>query len=116
MIHVRGIELWGHCGVTAEERQIGQRLIIDVELEPVQAVGVATDELNDTIDYGEVVSIVRAAVEGGQYKLLERLVGVLRERLCAAFSVQAVKVSVTKPAPPVGLPIGGATVEAVWRA
>ena len=36
-ISVEGIELRGRCGVSAEERAVGQTLVVDVRLEPGSA-------------------------------------------------------------------------------
>lgn len=115
LICLQGIELWGHCGVTEEERAVGQRLVVDVRLTPAEAPGLRTDDVADTVDYGAVVAIVRAAVEGREYRLIERLADEIAGRLAAGFSVSELAVTVCKPAPPVGLPIGAAVVEVVRR-
>jgi dihydroneopterin aldolase len=113
---VEGIELWGRCGVSDEERAVGQRIAIDVRLVPVHAPGLVSDELAGTIDYGEVVALVRDAVEGREYRLIERLADEICSRLWSAFALLEAAVVVRKPAPPVGLPIGAAVVEVVRRA
>jgi len=114
-IGVEGVELWGRCGVTEEERAVGQRLVVDVLLEPVETAGLQTDDLAGTVDYGAVVALVREAVEGSEYRLLERLADEIAGRLTTAFALREVVVTVRKPAPPVGLPIGAARVEVVRR-
>ena len=63
-ISVEGIELRGRCGVTAEERAVGQTLIVDVHLEPVACPGAQSDDLAGTVDYGWVVDVVRGIVRG----------------------------------------------------
>jgi len=114
-IGVEGVELWGRCGVTEEERAVGQRLVVEVRLEPVETSGLRTDDLAGTIDYGAVVALVREAVEGREYRLLERLADEIAARLTVAFAVREVSVTVRKPAPPVGSPIGAAWVEVARR-
>lgn len=114
-LRVKGIDLWGRCGVTTEERAVGQRLVVDVRLEPVDISGTATDELDGTVDYGAVVAVVREAVEGAEYRLIERLADEICRRLLGSFELREVAVAVSKPAPPVGLPIGGAVAEVVRR-
>jgi dihydroneopterin aldolase len=115
-IRVAGVELWGSCGVSDEERAVGQRIVVDVRLVPVEAPGLATDELAGTIDYGEVVALIRDAVEGHEYRLIERLADEICGRLWSAYVLLEAAVVVRKPAPPVGLPIGAAAVEVVRRA
>ncbi len=114
-IGVEGVELWGRCGVTEEERAVGQRLVVEVLLEPVETAGLQTDDLAGTVDYGAVVAVIREAVEGREYRLLERLADEIAGRLTTELSVREVSVRVRKPAPPVGSPIGAAWVEVVRR-
>jgi len=115
-LRVEGIGVWGRCGVSEEERAVGQRLVVDVRLIPRCVSGATSDELNDTVDYGEVVGVVRGAAEDVEYRLIERLADEICGRLLAAFSLEEVAVRVCKPAPPVGIPIDGASAEVVRRA
>jgi 7,8-dihydroneopterin aldolase/epimerase/oxygenase len=114
-LRVEGIDLWGRCGVTDAERAVGQRLVVDVRLVPAHAPGLTSDELTGTVDYGGIVGIVREAVEGGEYRLIERLADEICGRLWKAYAPAEAAVTVRKPAPPVGLPIGAATAEVVRR-
>jgi dihydroneopterin aldolase len=114
-IALEGIELWGRCGVSAEERAVEQRLVVDVFLRPTTTRALASDELADTIDYGTVAALAYAAVERGEYKLIEHLAAVIADDLLAALAVAEVRVMVRKPSPPVGLPVAAARVEVVRR-
>jgi dihydroneopterin aldolase len=111
IIALEGIELWGHCGMTAEERVVGQRLVVDVRLRPQAAHALGSDDLADTVDYGAATAIVEAAVAAGTYKLIERLAAVIADDLLALLPVDEAHVTVRKPAPPVGVPVGAALVE-----
>ena len=82
-ISVPGITLRGRCGVTPEERAIGQTLVVDVLLEPVSCPGAETDDLEGTVNYSRVVDLVRGIVEGGEFHLLERLATVIADALWA---------------------------------
>ncbi len=110
-IVIEDIRLRGRCGVTAEERAVGQVLAVDVRLEPVACAGTLTDDLDGTVDYGHVVRLVRGIVEGGEYRLLERLATVIADALWDAFELAALKVAVAKAAPPVVVPVAAARVE-----
>jgi dihydroneopterin aldolase len=115
-ISVEGIELRGRCGVTPEERAVGQTLVVDVRLEPVACPGALSDDLTGTIDYGWVVDLVRGIVERNQFKLLERLAEVIADALWGQLDLALLEVSVRKPAPPVAIPIAAARVEVVRTA
>jgi dihydroneopterin aldolase len=112
-ITVEGIELRGRCGVTAEERAVGQVLVVDVRLEPACCPGAESDDLAGTLDYGRVVDVVRGVVEGSEFKLLERLATVLADALWSEADLAFLEVAVAKPSPPVAIPIAAARVEVV---
>ncbi len=115
-IIVDGIELRGRCGVTAEERAIGQTLSVDVRLDPPQHGAGHSDDLADTVSYSLIVDYVREVVEGGEFHLLERLATVICDGLWERFHPVFVEVAVSKIAPPVKLPIHAARVEVVRTA
>jgi 7,8-dihydroneopterin aldolase/epimerase/oxygenase len=113
---VRGIALRGRCGVTAEERAVGQTLVVDVHLTPCTSRAAETDALDDAVDYARVVDTVRDVVEGGEFHLLERLATAIADRVWEAFPVTALRVAVAKLAPPVAVPVEAARVEVARRA
>jgi dihydroneopterin aldolase len=115
-IGLDGIELRGHCGVTPEERAVGQRIVVDVSLVPREAPGVDSDDLAGTVNYSEVAETVKAAVEEHEYNLIERLAAVIAEELFAAHHLSEVTVRVRKPAPPVSIPVEAAWAEVARRA
>ena len=115
-ISVEGIQLRGRCGVTPEERAVGQTLIVDVRLEPVACPGAQSDDLSGTIDYGWVVGVVRGVVESHEFRLLERLADVIADALWDPIDLESLEVAVSKPAPPVAIPIAAARVEVVRTA
>jgi hypothetical protein len=53
-IEIVGLSLFTHHGVTAAEREIGQRLVLDVRFEVGEPDALITDRVEDTVDYGEV--------------------------------------------------------------
>jgi len=112
-ISVPGITLRGRCGVTPEERAIGQTLVVDVRLEPRSCTGAETDDLEGTVNYSRVVDTVRGIVEGGEFHLLERLATVIADALWDLAELARVEVAVAKVAPPVSVPVGAARVEVV---
>jgi dihydroneopterin aldolase len=115
-IVLNGIELRGRCGVTAEERALGQTLSVDVRLDPQPRGAGRTDDLGDTVNYSQVVNYVRGVVEGGEFHLLERLATVICDGLWEEFDPVLVEVAVSKIAPPVSLPVHAARVEVVRTA
>ena len=113
-IAVEGLRLRGRCGVTAEERALGQTLVIDVRLVPSSCPGADSDQLEDTLDYGGVVELVSETVAAAEFRLLERLVTVLADRLWQP-GLDELVVRVRKLDPPVAAPAEAAVVELVRR-
>jgi len=113
-IDITGLSVYTHHGVTAAEREVGQRLLIDIGFELDVCDATVTDELDDTVDYGAVCEQVWLAAQKKSYKTLERLCGAIADHLMDHFGVDSVMVRATKPEPPIPLPVGDVAVE-VWK-
>ena len=50
-IEISGLSLFTHVGVSAAEREVGQRLLLDLRLEVGECDATVTDRIEDTIDY-----------------------------------------------------------------
>jgi 7,8-dihydroneopterin aldolase/epimerase/oxygenase len=110
-VELRGISLYTHHGVTDAEREVGQRIEIDVTLEVPDCAAVRTDELADTVDYSEVCDLVVEAATETSYKTLERLAAVIGERLVERFGLTLAVVRAAKPEPPLPVAIADAAAE-----
>ena len=53
-VEIIGLSLYTHHGVTAAEREIGQRIVIDARFDVGEVDALVTDRVEDTVDYGEV--------------------------------------------------------------
>ena len=113
-VEVNGLSLYTHHGVSAAEREIGQRLILDIRLELGEADATVTDRLEDTVDYARVCEVAALVATQRSDKTLERLCAAIADRLLRDFNVQAVYVKAAKPEPPIPLPVEDVSVE-VWR-
>jgi 7,8-dihydroneopterin aldolase/epimerase/oxygenase len=113
-VEVSGLSLYTRHGVSAAERELGQRLLFDISLELVECDATVTDRIEDTIDYAEVCEQVALAAQERSYRTLERLCSAVADRLADRFRPDVVHVKATKPAPPIALPVEEVSVE-VWR-
>ena len=113
-IEIVGLSLYTHHGVTAAEREIGQRLVMDVRFDVGEPDALSTDRVEDTVDYGEVCQVIALIAQQRSYKTLERLCAVIADRLAARFGAESVTVKAAKPEPPIPLPVEEVSVE-VWR-
>jgi 7,8-dihydroneopterin aldolase/epimerase/oxygenase len=110
-VEIRGLSIYTHHGVTEAEREVGQRLELDVSFDVPDCDAVLTDRLDDTVDYSEVCDIVALAATERNYKTLERLCHVVAERLVQRFACESVRVRAAKPEPPIPLAIEEVAVE-----
>ncbi|MDQ5894591.1 MAG: 7,8-dihydroneopterin aldolase/epimerase/oxygenase [Actinomycetota bacterium] len=115
IIRLEGVIAHTNHGVTEAEQQLGQRMIFDLEMEPIACGATESDDVNDTVDYGEVTAWLVESAMDTSYRTLERLVTVLAEGLLARFSLRSVRVRATKPEPPVPVTMDGASVEVFRR-
>ena len=99
-VEIRGLSIYTHHGVTEAEREIGQRLLLDISFDVPSCDAVLTDRLEDTIDYSEACDIVALAATERSYRTLERLAHVIAERLAERFGCEVVRVRAAKPEPP----------------
>ena len=102
IIRIAGIKSFGHHGALPEEKRLGQRFTVSVDLEVDTRPAAATDDLNKTVDYAEVIRTVEGQLTGKHVYLIETLAQQIAARILATFPVtQAVTVEVTKPFAPV---------------
>jgi dihydroneopterin aldolase len=93
-IEIAGITLHGLHGVLDEERRDGQLFTFDVVLELDEP---ATDDIDATVDYRDVVACVREVSDGTAFQLLESLAAAVADELKRRFPVGGVSVRVGKP-------------------
>jgi 7,8-dihydroneopterin aldolase/epimerase/oxygenase len=113
-IEIVGLSVYTHHGVTEAEREIGQRLVFDVDFDLDDCDATVTDRVEDTIDYGDVCEQVNFAAQERSYKTLERLCSAVADRLIERYDIESVTVRAAKPEPPIALPVEEVAVE-VWK-
>lgn len=101
LIFLRGMVFYGYHGATPQEKELGQRFVVDLELEVDLKVPGASDDLKDTVDYSRVYWAVKETLEGPSHNLLESLAGEVARGLLSNFPLDGVRVRVTKPHVPI---------------
>jgi 7,8-dihydroneopterin aldolase/epimerase/oxygenase len=113
-IEISGLSLYTHMGVTQAEREVGQRLIVDLRLDIGECDATVTDRIEDTVDYAQVCELVYLVSQQREYRTLERFCAAVADRLVDRYELHAVWVKAAKPEPPIALNVGEVSVE-VWR-
>lgn len=110
-ILLHGAQFFARHGVSDEERRVGGRFVVDVELSCDLARAGKSDNLQDTISYAELYNLVREIVEGESFRLVERLAETIAHQVLTVFSAEAVLVRVKKQPPPLEGIVDSAGVE-----
>jgi dihydroneopterin aldolase len=109
-IELTGLRVRGFHGVYPEERRDGQDFVVDVALELDLAIPAASDDVTDTVHYGELSQGLGAVIAGDPVDLLETLAARLIEVCLADARVQAATVTVHKPQAPIPLSFADVSV------
>lgn len=100
-LHINGIRAYGYVGALPEEQVLGQWFSVNITLWIDLAKAAESDRLDDTRDYGSIVSDTQHLIRTAQFALIERLAGAIAN-LCLQYEdVAQVRVQLTKEVPPI---------------
>ncbi len=89
---------YGYHGVFAEERSLGQRFIVSLQLTTYAEHDSEIHKLEDTVDYTKVYALLKEIMESDQFHLLESVANAILDRVLAEFSlVCKAEVFIQKP-------------------
>jgi 7,8-dihydroneopterin aldolase/epimerase/oxygenase len=114
MIHLRGLEFYAYHGALPEEQVLGQKFLIDMDLVLDLSQAGTTDQVEDTIHYGEVYQVIKACVTGDKHQLIEHLAEKIARQVLEQFFCTSVRVEVHKPQAPIPGIFKDISVE-IWR-
>jgi 7,8-dihydroneopterin aldolase/epimerase/oxygenase len=109
-IVLTGLRAWGYHGVYESERATGQEFIVDARLELDLAPAGASDDVADTVHYGELASDLVGIVTGEPVNLIETLAARLADACLHDPRVSAATVTVHKPGAPIPHPFADVSV------
>jgi len=100
-IRLTGLRVRGRHGVYDFERADGQDFVIDAELELDLAPAAASDDVADTVHYGELAGRLAEIIAGEPVNLIETLAERLATVCLADTRVGVATVTVHKPQAPI---------------
>ena len=105
------MRFYAHHGCFEEERTIGTRFSVDVQMDAPELLTAAiSDNLEDTINYQEVYHIVAHEMQQSSH-LLEHVAGRMVKALKTRFPTTGkIKVSISKLNPPLGGEVGASRI------
>ncbi|KAL1515261.1 hypothetical protein AB1Y20_001894 [Prymnesium parvum] len=97
-ILLKGLQFHGYHGALPEERAIGQKFRVDVELHTDLRAAGRSDDLKDTVNYVSVFELIRSHMEGSPKALLEAVAhDLILDILQEHKSVETARVRICKP-------------------
>ncbi|SMC19955.1 dihydroneopterin aldolase / 2-amino-4-hydroxy-6-hydroxymethyldihydropteridine diphosphokinase [Clostridium acidisoli DSM 12555] len=111
-IFIKDLQVYGYHGVNKEEKEMGQRFLISLELYMDLSMAGQSDDLNKTVNYAEICERVEAKFKEEKFDLIEAAAENVATFVLNTFNlVNGVKVNIKKPWAPIGKPLDYAGVE-----
>ncbi|HEU0102594.1 MAG TPA: dihydroneopterin aldolase [Mycobacteriales bacterium] len=112
-IVLTGLRVRGRHGVLPQERRDGQDFVVDVALGLDLRPAAASDDVADTVHYGELAQRLADVVGGEPVDLIETLAERLAQVCLADRRVGSAEVTVHKPSAPIALEFADVCVTVV---
>lgn len=101
-ITLKNMVFFGYHGALKEEREIGGRFEVDIDLIGDFSAASVTDDLSDAVDYQKAYVLIKQKIEGSKYHLIEKIAGDVAKEILSAFTVNKVNVRIRKRNVPIG--------------
>ena len=99
-IELNKIQALGKIGVLPEEKKREQPFEVDLAIETDLSLAGSSDDLDDTINYGEITELVAAIIRNETHQLLEKVATRIATEVLAIPAVRGVHITVRKMRPP----------------
>ena len=108
---LNNMRFFGYHGLYPEEKTLGQRFEVDLEVRGAFAAGAAADDPGLLIDYTQLYKTVRDVVTGESCDLVEAMAERVARAIGSNFAPIEVTVRIRKPHPPIDADFDGIEVE-----
>ncbi len=115
-VFIRDLSMDAVIGVFGWERQVRQRITINLEMGTDITQAAKTDDLKYTLDYKAISQIIRTLVEDNQPQLVETLIELIANTVMKEFNIPWLRISIAKPGAVRGSAAVGVTIERGERA
>jgi dihydroneopterin aldolase len=110
-VFIHGLEVRTLIGIHAWERELKRPLVIDLDLGVDTRAAASSDQVTDAVNYAAVSERVREIALTLQPALLETLAEKIADALLAEFTIEQVRVSISKPGAVAGVKAVGVRIE-----
>ena len=108
---IRNLELYASIGVSAAEREVGQRLLVNLEVGYDLSIAGQSDEITNTISYSNLARLIQKIGTTTECRLLEYMAEQMCEAILTTFPVTSVGLQLLKKPPPTEIMMEAAGVE-----
>ena len=109
-IRINGIEVFAYHGVLADEKETGQRFLVDLELGLDLSSAGSSDDLAKTVDYGSLAQRIHDLVASERWDLIETVASHVADAVLEDARVETVVATVHKPQAPIPVTFGDVSV------
>lgn len=111
-IYIKNLEIFANHGVLDEEKKLGQKFIISLELSLSLRQAAIHGNLNETVNYAKLCCEIETEFKKEKYDLIETAAEKIAEFILLNYEiVENIKVLLKKPWAPIGKPVEYAAVE-----
>ena len=98
-ISLQGIEIFGRIGVTADERRIGRKFVVDIEIQTSLQKASQKDDIQEVLNYELLAHAVHKMLKK-EYRLLEAAARAIGEEIITkAPQLEKMKIRISKHSP-----------------
>jgi dihydroneopterin aldolase len=111
LIRIEQMEFYSYHGCFEEERIVGNRFIVDLEMETEMSRACETDRIGDALNYQTAYDLIKEEMKTNSY-LLEHIAARILGSLFNSFTqLEKATVKVSKMNPPMGGKINSVSIE-----
>lgn len=118
IIKIKDLEVFGNHGVYKEENILGQKFLISADLYGDLSKAAKFDDIESSVNYGEVCQFIKKETQKNTFKLIESLTQHLATSILLKYTkIRKVQVEVKKPWAPVLMPLDTVSIvmERKWH-
>lgn len=111
-IYINDLEIYAYHGAFAEEKALGQKFFISLELSVDLRAAGKQDALDKTVNYAELCAYAEEIFTAQKHDLIEKCAEELAEAVLLKYDrIKEIKVSIKKPWAPIGKHVNYVAVE-----
>ena len=100
-VSLKNMVFYGYHGVAEQEKTLGGKFEVDIDLHFDMSSAIRSDHLKDTVDYETVYQLVHDVVTASKFYLIEALAGKILRSIFESYNVEFARVILRKPNAPI---------------